>query len=54
MCSRHSFCWRMLYTCIASKLFYKEQTLRDLNAAWAEQMQSLFYNGVEAGMSNEA
>lgn len=45
--SRHSFTSRLLYTCISSKLFDGENTLRDLNIAWAKQMEELFYTGIE-------
>ena len=45
--SRHSFTCRLLYTCISSKLFDGENTLRDLNIAWAKQMEELFYTGIE-------
>ena len=44
---RHSFTSRMLYTCISSRLFDGEKTLRDLNTAWAKEMEDLFFNGVE-------
>ena len=45
---------RLLYTCISSKLYNEEHTLRDLNAAWAEQMRSLYVDGlqVEAWWNN--
>ena len=46
---RHSLTSRLLYTCLSAKLYNKE-TLRDLHCAWAEQMRSLFYDGVEVGL----
>lgn len=46
---RHSFTSRLLFTCISSRLFNGEQTLRDLNSEWAKQLRSLFYDGVEVG-----
>ena len=46
---RHSFTSRLLHSCISSKLFDGEKTLRDLNISWAEQMASLFNDGLEVG-----
>lgn len=44
---RHSFMTRYLYTCISSKLYYGEKTLRDLNKEWARQLRSLYFDGVD-------
>ena len=45
---RHSFTSRFLFTCISSRLFDGEKTLQDLNAEWAKQLRTLFYEGVKA------
>ena len=50
---RHSFTSRLLFTCISSKLYDGEKTLRDLHAEWASQMRALFYDGVQAGVKND-
>ncbi len=46
---RHSFCSRFLHSCISSKLYNGEKTLRDINQAWAAQMASLYHDGFEVG-----
>ena len=38
---------RYLYTCISSKLYHGEKTLKDLNTAWAGQMRSLYFDGAD-------
>ncbi|CAJ1375798.1 unnamed protein product [Effrenium voratum] len=50
--SGHTFCSRLLFTCISSKLFAGDLTLRQINRAWAEQMISLSQDGVPAGIWN--
>lgn len=45
---RHSFCSRILHSCISSKLYNGEKTLRDINAAWADEMASLYHEGFQA------
>ena len=40
----------MLFTCISSKLYDGEKTLRDINTEWAKQLHSLFHEGVQAGV----
>ncbi|CAL1129176.1 unnamed protein product [Cladocopium goreaui] len=47
--SGHSFTSRMLFTCISSKLYDGEKTLRDINTEWAKQLHSLFHEGVQVG-----
>ena len=47
-CPRHSFTTRWLFTCISSKLYDGEKTLRDLHTEWARQMRSLFLDGFKA------
>lgn len=44
---RHSFTSRLLFTCISSKLFDGEKTLRDLNDEFAKQLRSMFFEGVQ-------
>ena len=45
--TRHSFTSRLLFTCISSKLFDGEKTLRDLNDEFAKQLRSMFFEGVQ-------
>ena len=45
---RHSMQTRFLYTCISSVLFAGEETLNELNAAFAEDARKLFEDGVLA------
>lgn len=40
----------MLFTCISSKLYDGEKTLRDINTEWATQLHSLYHEGVQAGV----
>ena len=40
----------MLFTCVSSKLYDGEKTLRDINTEWAKQLHSLFHEGVQAGV----
>ncbi|CAL1145148.1 unnamed protein product [Cladocopium goreaui] len=47
--SGHSFTSRLLFTCISSKLFDGEKTLRDLNDEFAKQLRSMFFEGVQVG-----
>ena len=51
---RASFCSRLLYTCISSACFAGTQTMEQLNVAWVSQMKSLYEDGVEAGLDDQA
>ena len=48
--SGHSLCSRMLFTCVSSKLYAGEHTLRDINAEWTRQMLDMYHEGVQEGI----
>ena len=48
---RHSFCSRILHSCLSSKLYDGERTLRDINTAWAQEMGSLYHDGFQVGVN---
>lgn len=45
--ARHSFCSRMLLTCMRAKLFHEDETTDDLFAEIARQACELAYEGVQ-------
>lgn len=45
--SGHSFCSRMLFTCVSSKLYSGENTLHDISVEWTRQMRGIFEEGVQ-------